>query len=101
MKYLILAFIFLNMSCKTTDKTQKELKNIDYNYEGFTKVEWLKSDICGYILMSKSGEKFEIDQLNEDIIKNKSQVVWIKYYALRRMSKCENTIPIVLTEYKL
>jgi|688.fasta_scaffold16343_12 hypothetical protein len=101
MKYFIFALIFINMSCKTGNNPQEESKNIDYSQEGFTKVEWVKSDLCGFILSTKSGERFEIENMADEILKNKSQMVWIKYHALRRMSKCENTTPIIITEYKL
>jgi len=89
------------MSCKTKDNSQKTIIPIDYSSQGFTKVEWKKSDVCGFILTAKSGEKFEIENIALDILESKSQTVWIKYHALRRLSKCNNTMPINITDYKL
>lgn len=76
-------------------------QKLDFTSEGFIKVEFNRSEKCNFLITSLTGEVFETESLPEDILKNKSKFFWIKYHALRRMSKCENSMPIQITDYRL
>lgn len=88
------------MSCNSAkEKTNHTM--IDFSKEGFTEVEYMKSSTCNFILTTSSGEKFETENISDDILNSKSKTFWIKYNSLRRMSKCDNTTPIQITEFRI
>lgn len=88
------------LSYKSTTKNMDDNDN-DFSNEGFTQVEFAKSNVCNFLFTTVNGEKFETETLSDDILKSKTNIIWIKYHALRRMSKCEGTMPIQITDYRI
>jgi hypothetical protein len=55
---------------------------------------------CEWTIKLENGKHLDPKSLEEDFMKN-GMSVWIKYTPQRRMQRCENAMPVGITEIKM
>lgn len=112
-KLLFILFALSFSTCKVAVKQESNNETKKGNLDavsvkkmlndGFKKayliVDKTKELPCRYLIQVENGSLLEVINMKEEF-KTNNTLIWVKYYPQRRMSTCNNAMPVKITAIK-